>query len=101
MLADDLEDISYIVIWSVSLDENHMVNRIELDRAMDMSKVRKNEWPIFAELKPSKLFVERAKAQIAKMDWSDYKPDTPDASAHSYLYHSDPDNPVSSNDNSR
>jgi hypothetical protein len=68
---------------------------------MDMSKVAKNEWPIFIDFEPSQVFVERAKNQIREMDWSKHKPGTEDAAVYSYLYASDPDNPVSSNDTSR
>jgi hypothetical protein len=101
MKKDDLEDIAYIVYWSVGLDENRMVNKIELYHTVDLSKVAKNEWPIYIEFNPSELFVERAKKQIGEMDWGKHKSGTSDASAHSYVYSSDSDSPVSSNDNSR
>jgi hypothetical protein len=101
MNKDVLEDIRYQVFWLVGLDKNGVVNKIKLFQAMDMSKVAKNEWSIFVEFSPSKLFVERAKEQIREMDWSKHKPGTDNAAAYSYLYGSDPDNPVSSNDTSR
>ena len=101
MKKNNLQDIAYQIIWSVGLDEKQVVNKIELFQTMDMSKIAKNEWPIFIQFSPSEIFVERAKKQILEMDWSKHKPGTRDASAISYLYASDPDNPVSSNDTSR
>jgi len=99
--GDDLEDIAYIIYWSVELDENRNVIGIEHHRSVNLAMVEKNEWPIFVDFDPSEKFRNKAKEQIMKMDWSAYEPNTKDASAHSYLYRSDPDNPASSNDQSR
>ena len=99
--ADNLEDIAYTIYWSVELDENKNVIDIEFHRAMDMARVEKNEWPIFTDFKPNKEFASKAKEQIMSMDWSEYEPNTKHGSAYSYLYRSDPHNPVSSNDQSR
>ena len=101
MSADEMEDIAYTIIWTISLDMDCAVTKIDLYQTMDMSKISKNEWPIYVDFEPSEVFVERAKKQIRKMDWSEYDPGTSDASAHSYLYHSNPDMPFSSNDNTR
>lgn len=63
---DDIEDIAYIVYWSVKLDDNNDVNRIKFYQALDMLKVAKNEWPIHVAIKPSDLFMKRAKAHTKK-----------------------------------
>jgi hypothetical protein len=97
----DLEDIAYTVYWSVELDEYNKVVGIKHYQSMDMAMVEKNQWSIFVDFEPSEEFKNKAKEQIMKMDWSAYKPNTKDASAYSYLFRSDPNNPVSSNDQSR
>ena len=101
MNREDISDIAYAINWQVSLDKNKKVIGVQLYNVMDMSQVSKNEWPIFVDFKPSDLFIQRAKKQIEKLDWSNNKKGDMEASAHSYLFHSDPDNPVSSNDNTR
>lgn len=98
---ENLENIAYIVYWSVELDESNNVIDIDLHRAMDMSRVEKNEWPIFTDFKPNEEFTAKAKNQIMNLDWSDYEPNEKYGSAHSYLYSADPNNPVTSNDQSR
>ena len=101
MRRDNIDDIAYMILWSVSLDENRRVIAIRNTTAMDTAKVNHNSKRIFEQYEPSDLFVERAKDQIRKLDWSDHQAGAVDVCAFSYQYKSDPDNPDSSNDLSR
>ena len=101
MRRDNIDDIAYMILWSVSLDENRKVVAISNASAMNTAQVSHNDRSIFEKYDPGDLFVERAKDQIRKLDWSDHQAGAVDACAFSYQFKSDPDNPVSSNDLSR
>ena len=101
MIKKEIKDIKYMVIWTVSLDENRAVKGVAQYSVVDMARFSNGKRPLCIDFKPSKKFIQRAKKQIIQLDWSEYKPCTTEASAISYLYSADPDSPVSTNEQRR
>ena len=97
----DINDMAYMIIWSVGLDANHVVTEITLYAAIEMARLSNGKRPFTVDFNPSEKFIKRAKTQIKALDWSEFKANSTDASAISYLYHADPDTPESTNEQRR
>lgn len=97
-LEAEVEDIKYLIIWGVDLDQDKNVIRTEISYAMNMDTVANSSGSPWEEFKPSDLYVQRAREKFRELDWGKFDAGSKDIAATSYLYKSDPDSPACSNE---
>lgn len=96
-----MDDVEYTVIWNVSLDEDSNPIHAEIYRVMDMARVEAGEWPIHVDHRPSDEYIANAIEQLKALDWSEFEAGSDSVSAISYVYRSNPNMPICSNDQRR
>lgn len=97
----DIDDLAYMIFWSVSLDSRSEVISAEPVRAMDLGAVAKNEDVVFVDHQLSQEYVESAVTEFKSLDWRKFGSGAQEVGAISYVLHSDPKRAICTNSQER
>lgn len=100
-LQEMIEDLAYVIFWSVSLGPQSQFLSAEPGRAIDMNAVANNEYSVFVDYIPGDEYLANAVAEFQKLDWTKFGLGEQEIGAISYILHSDSTRAICTNDQDR